>query len=57
LAQAIIGGDLAQFFVFDFFQRDSVLASFFLDQLAPDFDRSLALVNVEPVLDLVARAR
>ena len=43
--------------VLDFFQRDAVLARFFFDQLAADFDGALALVNVEPVLDLVARAR
>ena len=57
LAQAIVGGDLAQLFVLDLLQRDPVLARFLLDQLAADFDGALALMNVEPVLDLVAGAR
>src|ERR1700680_2243603 len=57
LAQAVIGGDLAQLFVLDLFERDPVLAGFFFNQLAADFDGALALMNVEPVLDLVAGAR
>src|SRR5579872_2127996 len=56
LPQAVVGGDFAQFFVFEFFQRDAVLACFFFDQLASDFDGALALMNIEPVFDLIAGA-
>ena len=36
--------------------RDAILARFFFDQLASDFNGALALVNIEPMLDLVSRA-
>ena len=54
---AVVGGDLLQLLVLDVLQRDAILARFFLDQLAADFNGTLALVDIEPVLDLVARAR
>src|SRR5271163_679563 len=57
LAQAVVGSDLTQLFVLDFFQRDPVFPRFFLNQLAPDFDGAFTLMDVEPVLDLVAGAR
>src|SRR5580692_6106345 len=57
LAQAVVGSDLAQLFIPDLFQRDPVFARFLLDQLAPDFDGAFALMNVQPVLDLVSGAR
>src|SRR5208337_4504695 len=41
----------------NFLQRDAVFAHFFFDQLASDFNGALALVDIEPVLDLVAGAR
>src|SRR5258708_9785763 len=56
LAQSVASGNFQQVVVFDFFERDAIFARFFLDQLAADFDGPLALMNVEPVLDLVARA-
>ena len=56
-AESIAGGDFQQLVVFDFFQRDAVLARFFFDHLAANLDGALALVHVEPVLDFVARAR
>src|ERR1700728_443627 len=43
LVQPISGGDLLQIFVFVFFQRDSVLARFFIYQLAPDINGALPL--------------
>src|SRR5579859_591102 len=57
LAQAIAARDFLQLFVLHVLEGDAVFARFFLDQLAPDFDGALALVNVEPVLDLIARPR
>src|SRR5579863_8679574 len=57
LAQTIVRGDLQQYVVLDLFQRNAVFARFFFDQLAPDFDGALTLMNVEPVFDLVAGAR
>src|ERR1700722_4368154 len=56
-SQAITGRNLLQLLVFDFFERDAIFARFFLDHLAADFDGTLPLVEVEPVLDLVARTR
>src|SRR5512146_3132698 len=41
----------------DVFQRNAVLPRLFFDQLVADFNGALALVNVEPVLDLLACAR
>src|SRR6202140_4728316 len=55
-AQAVSGCDLLQIFVFDFLKCDTVFARFFFDQFASNFNRAFALVNIEPVLDLVARA-
>src|SRR5580692_7840296 len=55
-AQAVAGSNFLQIFVFDFLQRDAILARLLFDQLASDFDGALALVNVEPVLDLISRA-
>ena len=55
LAQSITRSDLQQIFVLDFLQRDAILARFFLNQLASDFNRPLALMNIQPVLDFVAR--
>ncbi len=40
-----------------FFIANAILARFLLDQLAADFDGALALMHVEPVLDLLPRAR
>ena len=54
-AQSVVAGDSLQVGVLDVLQRDAVFARFFFDQLAADFNGALALVDVEPVLDLVAR--
>src|SRR5437870_4375364 len=54
--QAVIGGNFLQRLVFYVFQRDAVLARFFLNQLAADFYGAFTLVNIEPVLDLVSSA-
>ena len=56
-SHAIIGRNLLQFFVLDLFQRDAVFASFFFNQLAADFNGTLTLMQIQPVLDLVACAR
>src|ERR1700733_14946588 len=56
-AEAVIGGGAQHGLIFDFLQSDAVFAGFFLDELASDFDSAFALVHVEPMLDLVARAR
>ena len=56
-AQSVVAGGSLQVGFFDVLERDAVFARFFFDQLAADFDGALALVNVEPVLDLVAGAR
>src|SRR5580693_1081600 len=50
------GGPLPVGFL-DVFQRDSVFASFFFHQLLADFNGTLALVDVQPVLDFVTGAR
>ncbi len=50
---------VADLLILDFLhvlERHAILARFFFDQLAADFDGALALVDVEPVLDLLARA-
>ena len=57
LAQPVARSDLRQVFVFDLLQRNSIFPRFLLDQLAPDFNGPLALMNVEPVLDFVTGAR
>ncbi len=49
-------GHLGQLGFADFLQRDAVLAGFLFDQLAADFDGALALVDLQPVLDLLAGA-
>src|SRR5208337_2938803 len=41
----------------DILQRDAVLARFLFNQLAADFERALALVDIEPVPDLLPRPR
>src|SRR5579862_1655346 len=56
-AESVFAGNALPVGVFNIFQRDSVFASFFFDQLLADFNSTLALVNIEPVLDLVARTR
>src|SRR5580698_3790723 len=56
-ANAVVAGDALPVGVFDVFERDAIFARLFFDQLAPDFNRALALMNVEPVLDFVAGAR
>ena len=43
-------------FLLDFLERDAVFARLFFQQLAADVDGALALVDVDPVLDLVAGA-
>ncbi len=55
--QAVVVGDLLLLLVVDILQRDAILARLFLDQLAADLNGALALVDVEPVLDLLAGAR
>src|SRR5579871_1271507 len=57
LAQAIVGSCSLQVFVFDVFEGDAILASFLFNQLAADFDGALPLMNVQPMLDFVSRAR
>ena len=57
LAQSITRGNLLQVFVFNLLQGDAVLARFFLDHLAANLNGPLALMHIEPMLDLVARAR
>src|SRR5690242_1436216 len=53
---AVVGGDLLPLLVLDVLERYAILAGFFLDQLAANLDGTLPLMDVEPVLDLVARA-
>src|SRR5271166_2227713 len=55
-AKSVTGRHFEQLFVFDLFECDAIFARFLLDDLAADFDGTLALVDVQPVLDLVARA-
>src|SRR5579871_824644 len=55
-AEAIAAGDLEHVLILDVLDGDAIFTSFFLDELAADFNGALALVNVEPVLDLVAGA-
>ena len=57
VATPIFVGDAAQVLVVDLAHRHLELARLALQQLAADLNRALALVLVEPVLDLVARAR
>ena len=54
---AVFVGDAAQVLIVDLAHGNLELARFALQQLAADFDGAAALVLVEPVLDLVARAR
>src|SRR5262249_35247032 len=51
------GGDAAVLFVFEVLQIDLVLAGFAVEQFASDLHGPFALVQIEPVLDLVARPR
>ena len=54
---AVFGGDARVIGLIEFRERDLVLARFALEQLAADLDGALALMLVEPVLDLVAGPR
>ena len=54
---AVLAGDAAQVLVVDLAHRHLEFARLALQQLAADLDGARALVFVEPVLDLVARAR
>src|SRR5208337_3934669 len=56
-AESVFAGRSLQVGFLNFLQRDAVFARFFFDQLASDFNGALALVDIEPVLDLVAGAR
>src|SRR5581483_7257477 len=56
-AKAIIRCDFLEFFVPKLLERDTVFPGFLLDELASKFDRTLPLMHVQPMLDLVARAR
>ncbi len=56
-AESVVAGRSLQVGFFDFLERDAVFARFFFDQLFSDFNGALALVNIEPVLDLVAGTR
>src|SRR5580704_7429458 len=53
---AVVGGDLLQLFVLDIFHGHAVLPRFFLDQLSANLNGALALMDIEPVLDLVTGA-
>src|SRR4051812_46894799 len=53
LAQAVLIGNFREVIVANFLQRNAILSRFLLDQLAADFNGALALVDVEPVLDLL----
>ena len=55
-AESVFAGGPLPIGFFNVFQRDSVFASFFFHQLFSDFNGALALVDVEPMLDLVAGA-
>src|SRR5919204_4840795 len=55
-AEPIICSYSPEFFFFYVLQRDAVFARFLFDQLASDLDGAFALMNVQPVFDLVARA-
>jgi hypothetical protein len=56
-SESVLAGRALQVLVFDFLERNAIFARFFFDQLLADFNGAFALVNVELVLDLVARAR
>src|SRR6185437_8566543 len=53
--QAVVRGHAVKILLLDVFERHPVFARLFFDQFATDFDGALALMHVEPVLDLVAR--
>src|ERR1700693_3102833 len=55
-SESVFAGRSLQVRFFNFFQRDAIFARFFFDQLFSDFNGAFALVDVEPVLDLVASA-
>ena len=57
LGQSILAGHARQLRLADVLQRNVILAGFLLDQLAANFDGALALMDVQPVLDLLAGAR
>ncbi len=52
----VLAGDAAQVLVIDLAHGHLETARLPLQQLAADFDSALALVLIEPVLDLVASA-
>src|SRR5262249_9764685 len=56
-AETVIRCNTLKIFVFNVFERYAVLARFFVDKLLANLDRTLALMNVQPVLDFVSRAR
>jgi hypothetical protein len=55
-AEAVLGGDLVVVGLVIFGERHLVLAGFAVEELLADLDGALALVLVDPVLDLVAGA-
>src|ERR1700722_9288138 len=57
IAEAVLVGNALKVRRFEFVERYFVLASLALEKLLADLDGARALVLIEPVLDLVARAR
>ena len=55
--QPILAGDLVVVRLVELAQRQLVLARLAVQQLSADLDRALALMLIQPVLDLVARPR
>src|ERR1700690_1990568 len=56
-AESVFAGRPLQIRFLDFLERDAVFARLFFNQLFADFNGALALVDVKPVLDLVAGTR
>src|SRR5262249_26197910 len=57
VSHAVLGGDTPILLVFEVLQIHLVLAGLAVEQLAPNLHGTLTLIEIEPVLDLVASAR
>src|SRR5258708_6018422 len=55
--RAVIGRNFLQLLVLNVLQRYPILARLFLDELAANLNRTLPLMDIQPMLDLVAGAR